>query len=274
MREASVAGNVTTYNTLIDAFGKAAEPERAWQVFQAMQQARIAGNAFTYSTLIDAFGKAGEAERAWQIYRAMRGAGITGNAVTYNTLIGAFGKVGEPGRAWQIFQVMRRARVAGNAITYSTLIDAYYRAERWQDGIDLLTTTTVPAAAQPNLAELYRKSKQYSKAQALCENVLNMPSAPHSSRDHAWIVRLYVLMHVDNERFSSMQAMPPFGDDSVHWTRLLCARVFSGVTTAQSSNVEQVQQRLSTELAKSKGRSAERDIQFALDKPHTRTTAD
>ncbi len=64
MQQAGVDGDVVTYNTLIDAFGKAKQPEGAWATFEAMQSAGIDGNAVTCCTLIDVFGARPNSQRA------------------------------------------------------------------------------------------------------------------------------------------------------------------------------------------------------------------
>ena len=79
-----------SYNALISACEKGKQPERAWEVFQAMQQQGLAQDVITYSALISACEKGKQPERAWEVFQAMQQQGLAQNVITYSALISAF----------------------------------------------------------------------------------------------------------------------------------------------------------------------------------------
>ena len=64
--------DVVTFNALISACEKAKQPERALEVFDAMQQQGVVPNVITYNALISACEKGKQPERALEVFQAMQ----------------------------------------------------------------------------------------------------------------------------------------------------------------------------------------------------------
>ncbi len=58
-----------TYNAFVSACKKGKQPERAWEVFQAMQQQSLTQDVITYGALISAYEKTNQPERAWEVFQ-------------------------------------------------------------------------------------------------------------------------------------------------------------------------------------------------------------
>ena len=64
-----------------------------------MQLQAVVPNVITYSTLISAFGKGKQAERALELRGAMQWQGVVPEVITYDALISACGKGKKPEHA-------------------------------------------------------------------------------------------------------------------------------------------------------------------------------
>ena len=62
MKQQGLLPNVITYNALISACEKGKQPERALELFEAMQQRGVVPNVITYSALISVCEKANQPE--------------------------------------------------------------------------------------------------------------------------------------------------------------------------------------------------------------------
>ena len=80
-----------TYSALISACAKGKQPERALEVFKAMQQQGIMPHVITYRTLISA----GEASKQQ---------GMVPHVISHNALISACEQGKEPTQAPHVFQ--------------------------------------------------------------------------------------------------------------------------------------------------------------------------
>ena len=60
--------NVITHSTLISTCEKGKQPERALEVFKAMQQQGVMPNVIAYSALISACEKGKQPERALEVF--------------------------------------------------------------------------------------------------------------------------------------------------------------------------------------------------------------
>ena len=63
--------NVYTYSALISACEKGKQPERALELFEAMQRQDKVPSVITYNALISACEKGKQPEQAFEVFKAM-----------------------------------------------------------------------------------------------------------------------------------------------------------------------------------------------------------
>lgn len=165
MKNMSLRPNTVTYNTLIDAYGKAerfAEMESTliemledhdckpdiWTMnptlrafggsgqiemmekcYDKFQGSGISPDIKTFNILIDCYGKARKYEKMSAVMEYMQKYYFSWTLVTYNVVIDTFGRVGDLKQMEYIFRLMKSERIKPNRVTLCSLIRAYGRAE-------------------------------------------------------------------------------------------------------------------------------------------------
>eukprot|EP00871_Galdieria_phlegrea_P003441 jgi/Galph1/4098/GphlegSOOS_G2739.1 len=121
--------DVVTYATLIDAFSKRKEPEKAFKLFREMKNVNIKPNNYCYSSIISAFSRVGQIEKALSILDEMVLDNIFPDVFAFNALIDGFGKLRHVDKAFEIYQRMKKMNVKPDRITFNALISAAGRAK-------------------------------------------------------------------------------------------------------------------------------------------------
>jgi pentatricopeptide repeat domain-containing protein 1 len=92
----------------------------------------------TYSTLIKAYERAGQWERALEVMKVMQDNNITPNVITYSTAISAVAKAGQWRAALGLLEHMRKDKVQPDAVTYNYVISALSKGGQWDAALRLL----------------------------------------------------------------------------------------------------------------------------------------
>jgi hypothetical protein len=132
--------------------------------------------------------------------------------------------------AQKMYKAMLDAQVPGTAFMMSALIHGYYSAGKYSQGVERLRGFVIPREAQASWADLLRKAKHEQEASEICNRLLAATPGLSELHQHAYIVKIYLDLHKPSERQSLKRRLesPPFGPQSVHYVRLLCAKAFSG----------------------------------------------
>ncbi|KAK7841835.1 pentatricopeptide repeat-containing protein [Quercus suber] len=149
MTTQGIRPNTVTYNTLIDAYGKArkfsemestlvemlheknCEPD-VWTKNSTLRafgpSAGVQPNIRTFNILLDSYGKAGEYEKMSAVMEYMQKYQYSWTIVTYNVVIDAFGKAGDLKQMEYLFRLMRSERIKPSCVTLCSLVRAYGQA--------------------------------------------------------------------------------------------------------------------------------------------------
>ena len=123
-----MAPDAITYTALMSAFEKGKEPERALQVFKAMQQQGVVSDAITrchHLQRLDQCMREGQASRrALQVFEAMQQQGVVPDAITRCHHLQRLVQCMRKGQALELFHAMRQQGVVPDVITYNVLISA------------------------------------------------------------------------------------------------------------------------------------------------------
>ena len=131
--------DIVKYNTLIDAWANAGEPERAEAIFRLLEQSGLKPDHRTYGTMIKAWGGSKSYNgglKAQSIFddmvlRYSQGdIDLKASIVTYNTLINAWANAGVPEQAEAIFRLMGQSGLKPDVISYNILVKAWSNAGR------------------------------------------------------------------------------------------------------------------------------------------------
>lgn len=120
--------DVWTMNSTLRAFGNSGQIEMMEKCYEKFQGAGIEPNIRTFNILLDSYGKAGNYEKMSAVMEYMQKYHYSWTIVTYNVVIDAFGKAGDIKQMEFLFRLMQSERVKPNCVTFCSLVRAYGRA--------------------------------------------------------------------------------------------------------------------------------------------------
>ncbi|XP_059432721.1 pentatricopeptide repeat-containing protein At5g48730, chloroplastic [Corylus avellana] len=121
--------NTVTYNTLIDAYGKARKFAEMESVLVEMLRERDSEpDAWTMNSTIRAFGSNGQIETMETCYEKFQSAGVQPNIQTFNILLDSYGKAGDYEKMGAVMEYMQKYHYSWTIVTYNVVIDAFGKA--------------------------------------------------------------------------------------------------------------------------------------------------
>jgi len=110
--EARLTPTQVTYGTLIARAGTWRQPALATAYYRDMQRRGIEPDTLTHNSLINAFAKAQDLEKALEVAASMRRKGLTPTIVTYNTLLDGCARARNTTLASATLAELRKANLA------------------------------------------------------------------------------------------------------------------------------------------------------------------
>jgi pentatricopeptide repeat protein len=137
MKERGIARSVSTYSSLMKCYGK--DAAKVSDLYDQMIDDGARPNVYIYTTMIDAYSKSGNLQKAIEVFDSMKKDGIKPNVFTYTTMIDAFVKSGRIKKAIEVFDSMKKDEVKPDVNTYTTIIDAYAKSGNIEKAIEYFT---------------------------------------------------------------------------------------------------------------------------------------
>ncbi|CAA6657314.1 unnamed protein product [Spirodela intermedia] len=168
MKALGVKPNLITYNTLLDAMGRAGRPWQVKTIYREMESNGFSPNRATYAALVRAYSRARYPEDALRVYREMKGKGVELNVVLCNTLLAMCADLGYVDEAVEIFQEMKRSPelCKPDSWTYSSLITIYSCSGQVEEA-ESIFTEMVASGFEPNIFVLTSLIQCYGKAKKI-----------------------------------------------------------------------------------------------------------
>ncbi|KAF3950759.1 hypothetical protein ACB098_12G178600 [Castanea mollissima] len=129
LHEKNCEPDVWTMNSTLRAFGSSRQTETMEKCYEKFQSAGVQPNIRTFNILLDSYGKAGEYEKMSAVMEYMQKYHYSWTIVTYNVVIDAFGKAGDLKQMEYLFRLMRSERIKPSCVTLCSLVRAYGQAE-------------------------------------------------------------------------------------------------------------------------------------------------
>ncbi|PIA25760.1 hypothetical protein AQUCO_10800031v1 [Aquilegia coerulea] len=126
-RERECEPDVWTMNATLRAFGISGQIETMESCYEKFQSAGIRPDIKTFNILLDSYGKSGSYEKMSSVMEYMQKYYFSWTIVTYNVVIDAFGRAGDLKQMEYLFRLMRSEKIKPNCITLSSLVRAYGR---------------------------------------------------------------------------------------------------------------------------------------------------
>ncbi|KAK7841833.1 pentatricopeptide repeat-containing protein [Quercus suber] len=142
LHEKNCEPDVWTMNSTLrafDSYGKAGEYEKMSAVMEYMQKYHYSWTIVTYNVVIDAFGKAGDLKQMEYLFRLMRSERIKPSCVTLCSLVRAYGQAGKPEKIGGVLRYIENSDVVLDTVFFNCLVDAYGRMGCFAEMREFLT---------------------------------------------------------------------------------------------------------------------------------------
>nr|XP_043620778.1 pentatricopeptide repeat-containing protein At5g48730, chloroplastic [Erigeron canadensis] len=165
-----VKPNTVTYNTLIDAYGKAKRfVDMESTLVEMLRQRECKPDVWTMNSALRAFGGSGQIETMEKCYEKFLSAGIQPNIKTFNILLDSYGKTGNYKKMSAVMEYMQKYHFTWTLVTYNIVIDAFGRAGDLTQ-MEFLFRLMQSESIKPNcvtLCSLVRGYAQVGKAEKI-----------------------------------------------------------------------------------------------------------
>ncbi|KAK9075979.1 hypothetical protein SSX86_004309 [Deinandra increscens subsp. villosa] len=156
--------NTVTYNTLIDAYGKAKRfVEMESTLVEMLRQRESKPDVWTMNSTLRAFGGSGQIETMEKCYEKFLCAGIQPNIKTFNILLDSYGKSGNYKKMSAVMEYMQKYHFSWTLVTYNIVIDAFGRAGDLNQ-MEFLFRLMQSESIKPNCVTLCSLVRGYAQA--------------------------------------------------------------------------------------------------------------
>lgn len=124
--------DVISYNNVLHALARAGKGEDAFSMIQRMIEAGVCPNARSYTTVLDAFGQAKQPEKAYDLLLEMEklsknDASLAPNTISYSTVIHAYAVSKRRDKAQKAYELVKRMSerdIRPNQVTMNSVLNA------------------------------------------------------------------------------------------------------------------------------------------------------
>jgi pentatricopeptide repeat protein len=124
--------NTIHYSTLIKGFAINRNSAGAWQAYMDMKEAGIAPNLVTMNTLMDAFARAGKMRECAEVLEDIKeNMNFKPDRITYSTIVKGFCMQGQIDQAIAVMESIHRGGFPSDVIIFNTILDACCSRDRF-----------------------------------------------------------------------------------------------------------------------------------------------
>lgn len=184
----------TTYNTLIDLYGKAKRLKEAAEVFSDMLKAGVALDAFTFNTMIFICGSQGHLSEAEALLNSMEERGISPDTKTYNIFLKLYADLGDMDAVLKCFRKIREVGLFPDDATHRAVIKILSERNMVEEVEDVIQEMEkfekrIDGSSVPVLAKMYVNLGMNERAKFLIDKC--QASGGFSSKTYAAIIDVY-----------------------------------------------------------------------------------
>ncbi|KAK8469343.1 hypothetical protein PHAVU_005G053800 [Phaseolus vulgaris] len=150
----------TTYNVLIDLYGKAGRLGDAAEVFEEMLKEGVAMDVWTFNTMIFICGSRGDLVEAEALLGMMEEKGVAPDTKTYNIFLSLYAEAGDVDAAVSCYRRVREAGLCPDEVTYRALLGVLCKKNMVRDVEDLIDemekdSVGVDEHSLPGIVDMY-----------------------------------------------------------------------------------------------------------------------
>ncbi|KAF7842532.1 pentatricopeptide repeat-containing protein [Senna tora] len=165
----------STYNTLIDLYGKAGRLKDAADVFSDMLKSGVAMDTITFNTMIFVCGSHGDLLEAESLLSKMEERGISPDTKTYNILLSLYANAGNINAALSCYRRIREVGLFPDDVTHRALLGALCEHNMVRDVEAVIeemekSHVSLDEHSLPGIIKMYVNEGAFDKANDLLQN--------------------------------------------------------------------------------------------------------
>lgn len=130
--------DVVSYNTVVAAYGKGKDLRNMASVARKMKLNGFSVSLEAYNCMLDAYGKAGEMEKFKNVLLRMKESNCASDHYTFNIMINIYGEKGWIEEVGDVLMELKESGLKPDTCSYNSLIKAYGIAGMVEDAVDLI----------------------------------------------------------------------------------------------------------------------------------------
>ncbi|GLJ08532.1 hypothetical protein SUGI_0090660 [Cryptomeria japonica] len=167
MSENGIKPNTVTYNTIIDAYGKAGKFKDMEDVLSEMlENTDSKPDVWTMNATLRAFGNSSQIEMMENCYEKFQGVGVQPDIRTFNILMYAYGKERLYDKMTAVMEYMQKYYFSWTTVTYNVLIDAFGKVGDIAQ-MEYLFNLMISEGVKPDCITLCSLVNAYGKARTI-----------------------------------------------------------------------------------------------------------
>lgn len=164
----------STYNTLIDLYGKAGRLKDAAEVFGEMLRSGVAMDAITFNTMIYTCGSHGHLAEAEALLTKMEERRISPDTKTYNIFLSLYADVGNIDAALKCYRKIRKVGLYPDVVTHRALLHILCQRNMVEDVETVMeemekSNLRIDEHSVPGVIEMYVNAGRLQKAKLFFE---------------------------------------------------------------------------------------------------------
>ncbi|KAF8007944.1 hypothetical protein BT93_K1821 [Corymbia citriodora subsp. variegata] len=168
----------STYNTLIDLYGKAGRLEDAAAVFREMLNSGVPMDIITFNTMIFTCGSHGHLSEAEALLNEMDGRRISPDTKTYNILLSLYAEAGNIDAALDCYRKIRKVGLFPDVVTHRAVIHILCKRNMVQEVVSVIeqirkSGSNIDEHSLPDIVKMYVDKGLFDCAKALLESFQN-----------------------------------------------------------------------------------------------------
>ncbi|KAM6549190.1 hypothetical protein CsatB_020866 [Cannabis sativa] len=184
----------STYNTLIDLYGKAGRLEDAANVFGEMLKSGVAMDAITFNTMIFTCGSHGHLSEAEALLAKMEERRISPDTKTYNIFLSLYAEVGKIDRALECYRKIREVGLFPDVVTHRTVLHVLCQRSMIQNVESVIediekSGSRIDENSVPSVIKMYVENGLINRAKLFFEKC--QKDGGYSSKTYAAIIDAY-----------------------------------------------------------------------------------